>query len=100
MADLSWVNDIDVSLLSAEDQENYQEYKTAYRMMTEAKARFEGGMNASYGLPKDGKALVFNYRFGKLSIAIGEQAEAKAPAKGKVNLAAFLQAQGFAGRAA
>lgn len=97
---MEWVNDIDVSKLSAQQQKDYQDYKAAYAMMKEAKDRFEGGMNAAYGLPKDGKELVFNYRFGKLSIAIGEASQPKAQAKGKVNLAEFLASQGLNGHRA
>jgi hypothetical protein len=99
MTELTWINDIDVSALSPEAQANYREYKAAYAMAKEAQVKFEQGVNDEAGLP-EGKAIVFNYRFGKLSMAIGEAKVKVKPAQGKVNLAQFLASQGLTGRRA
>ena len=100
MTDLSWMNDVSMDDLSEQSQANYREYKAAYAMMKEAKAKFENGMNAEAGLP-NGKALVFNYRFGKLSVAIGEAKDkAATTAKAKSSLADFIAAQTASGQRA
>lgn len=98
MTELSWMNDVSMDDLSEQSQANYKEYKAAYAMMKEAKAKFENGMNAEAGLPK-GKALVFNYRFGKLSVAIGE-GKAESVAKAKSSLADFIASQTASGQRA
>lgn len=99
MTELTWINDIDVSTLSTQAQKDYQEYKAAYAMAKEAQAKFEAGVNAEAGLP-EGKAIVFNYRFGKLSMAVGEAKVKAKPQQGKVNLAQFLASQGLTGHRA
>lgn len=98
MTELTWKNDVDMNDLSTQAQANYREYKAAYAMMKEAKAKFENGMNAEAGLP-EGRALVFNYRFGKLSVAIGEgTTKAKETAKARSSLADFIAAQTASGQ--
>lgn len=97
MSDLTWMNDVSMDDLSVESQANYKDYKAAYAMMKEAKAKFEGRMNLEAGLPK-GSTLVFNYRFGKLSLAVGEAiAKAKTNGPVKASLAEFLASQAATG---
>jgi len=88
---LEWINNVDVSQLSAEQQNAYEAYRTARKIAGEAKGKFEASMQT---LAPRGQRLVFNYRFGGLSIAVADgQVKPKAEAKPKQSLTAFLAQQ-------
>jgi len=95
--DLEWINDVDVATLSAEQQNAYEAYRTARKIAGEAKGKFEASMQK---MAPSGKRLVFNYRFGGLSIAVadGVAAPKAKPKTNKPSLADFLASQANGGR--
>lgn len=94
--ELTFTN-IDANTLSQEHQDNYAQYKAAYIMMKEAKAKFENTMRAASGLPQ-GKMLFFGYNFGKLALAVGEDdTKPKSSGKATPSLAEFLSNQAASG---
>ena len=92
--ELTWMNDVNVDEdLSMEQQMLYREYREANRKAQAARVAFEESMQ---GLATRGKKLVFNYRFGKLSLAIADgEYNAKPTAKpsNKPSLSDFLAEQ-------
>jgi hypothetical protein len=96
-------NDCEAELTSAQ-RDLYQAFKALQRQAAAARQAFEDKMNADYraeGAFKAGEALVFNYRFGKLSLSLGEARERKvrAQAQPRQSLGAWLKAQSDAGSA-
>lgn len=93
-----WVN-IDETTLSDTERRLYASVKAAWRAAKEAKATFEDAMQAN--ITEEGKRMIFGYRFGKLSVAIveGEAKSERKPAKGALNLSAYLAMQAASGRA-
>ena len=85
--DANWLT-INPATLAEDDQRRHADYKAAYAMMKEAKAKFEDAMQVN---APDGQRLIFGYNFGKLSIAL--VADERKPVKGVLSLADFLQTQ-------
>ena len=99
-----WLNDVEGELTSAQ-RDLYQAYKALQRQAAQARASFEDRMNSDYrasGAIGSDEAIVFNYRFGKLSIALGERRERKQAqqAKPRQSLGAWLQAKSEGGERA
>lgn len=95
---VGWQNDVDPATLSTEQRNAYNEMRDYNRKASEARARFEGLVQSQ--LPA-GCHAVFNYRFGKLSMAVAEGSKAdkaKPAANSGKTLAAFLEAAKAAGR--
>ena len=91
---MAWINNVNPSTLSARAQEDYKAYKEAYAYAKELKAKFESGMNEDFHVPA-GKSLIFNYKFGKLSLSVGDaQVKATQP---KVDLSQWIAEQAQAG---
>ena len=94
MTDVVWNNDVSVEDLSDEQVRLYVAYKASYKAMIASKASFEASMQT---LACPGKAMVFNYRFGKLSLAQVDASEKKAIAvktsKPKQSLSEWLASQ-------
>lgn len=69
MTDLSWTN-VDVNELPIDLQSLYDDYKAAQKIASTKRSIFETAMCVA-AQPKTpaGKALVFGYKFGKLSVA-------------------------------
>jgi len=91
--DGEWNNSVDVEDLTEQQQTLYHAYKAAYRSAQTAKQAFEASMQT---LAPEGKSLVFNYRFGRLSAAVanGVKQERKVvAAKAKQSLADWLAAR-------
>lgn len=89
--ELNWQNDIDVASLSTSQQAAYNHYKAAYKTAKEAREKFEGTMQAN---APAGKRIVFNYRFGKLSVALADdKPQASTNGKAKLTLAQWLDNQ-------
>ena len=84
---------VDVDTLPANLRSAYQDYKTAYAYMKEARETFEKSMQAAATLPTH-ERLVFGYNFGKLSVAIvpAEPAKPKTD-RNAMSLAEFLAAK-------
>ena len=92
--ELTWTQ-VDPNTLSEGDYQRYQDYKTAYKAMKEAKARFEGDMQVN---APEGMCLKFGYNFGKLSIALDKaQVVTKKATSGTQSLSAFLAMQNNSG---
>lgn len=81
-----WV-ELDVATLDASDRTAYETYKAQYKVMREARERFEEGMQI---MAPEGKRLVFGYNFGKLSCAVVDD-DAKPKAKGAVSLSQLIR---------
>lgn len=92
---LDWT-DIDPTQLPRQAQEAFADYKTAYRAMKAAKEHFEQTARAGIPTP-EGKVVRFGYNFGKLAIALDDASAAKASAKPKLDLSAWIAAQQAAG---
>lgn len=92
MSNLSW-KEIDPTTLSKAQQDAYNAYKTAYSATTTKRKAFEALVTADMAkvLPA-GRGPVFGYRFGKLSLAIGEAKAAAGVSKKAVTLADYLAA--------
>jgi len=96
---VGWQNDVDVTTLPVEAQHAYQEMRDYNRKAAEARTRFEGIIQSQAG---NGQHVVFNYRFGKLSMAMAEGDKADKPAKApsaSKSLQSFLAAAKANGRA-
>ena len=91
-----WIQ-IDPETLADDVREAYEAYKEAYRYAKDLRKAFEAKVNDA---APSGKRIVVGYNFGKLSMAIVEASEAKAPAKAKQSLADFLAMQQAVGRRA
>jgi hypothetical protein len=93
-----WLNDIAGELTQAQ-RDLYDAFKALQRQAAAARQAFEDRMNHDYradGTLAQGEAIVFNYRFGKLSISLGEERQRKvraAQAKPRQSLGAWLKAQ-------
>jgi hypothetical protein len=89
MANAEWTT-IDPAELSAFTQQKYNAMKQAYRYYAEAKAEFEARMQQDFAehLPH-GQELKFGYKFGKLSVAVGELRE-RTQAKAKESFTNWL----------
>lgn len=95
--DLEW-REIDPETLDAGLAQAYRDYKTAYRLATECRERFEAMMRDSADVGY-GRELKFGYRFGKLSIAVGPVADKpKSAGKKAVSLSEWLDQQQQNGR--
>lgn len=93
-----WENDVDVSTFSQAAQNAYALYRKYNRMAAEARADFEAEVQAQ--MPA-GTHAVFNYRFGKLAMSVGDGAKADRQVQAKkpgTSLSAFLNAAKEAGR--
>jgi hypothetical protein len=98
-----WLNDVEGDLLPAQ-RDLYQAFKALQRQAAAARQAFEDRMNAdgrANGTLAQGEAIVFNYRFGKLSISLGKERPRKAHAQSKPrqSLGAWLKARSDAGSA-
>lgn len=80
---------IDTTTLDIRTQEKYNEYKNQYRQMKEARGAFEDCLRDKVQLPS-GKRLAIAYNFGKLSVAVVDDTERRAPAK-SVSLADLVR---------
>jgi len=96
--ELAWMNDVNVERDLDEDQALlYSEYREANRKAQAARLAFEESMQ---GMAPEGKKLVFNYRFGKLSLAIADgefNAKPAAKANNRPSLSDFLAKQSNGG---
>ena len=96
-SDLIWKEVNPQTKLTAEQLAKYEAYKEAYASMKAIRTAFEDSMQA--GVPA-GYRLLCGYKFGKLSIAIGE--DTRRPIKASANsigsLADFIAAQTNSGR--
>jgi len=91
--DGEWNNSVDINQLTEQQRTLYHAFKAAYKSSQMAKEAFEASMQC---LAPEGKSLVFNYRFGRLSIAVanGVKQERKVvAAKAKQSLADWLAAR-------
>ena len=61
-----WKNDVDVESLGEDLAEYYNEYRKARKYANDCRINFESAMQS---LASPGHKLVFNYQFGKLSVA-------------------------------
>lgn len=73
---LTW-STIDPKSLPEGHRKAYDAYKVAYAKASEARKAFETMVNSRASLP-EGKTIVFGYRFGQLSVAIGDTVRPKA----------------------
>jgi hypothetical protein len=88
--ELNWVNDVNLSELPKGCQDAYAAYKAAYATASDIRKTFEAAMAVhatKEGIIAKGQALVFGYRFGKLSLAVGSE-RAKV-STGKASLSAL-----------
>lgn len=96
MANSNWLNDVDPASLGEEAEALYNDYRAAYRTASAKRDAFETHVNDAMrdaGQLPDGKAIVFSYRFGKLSMSIGEARQPRKAAAKPLSLAAWLEAQ-------
>jgi len=92
--DVTWINDVAVPTgLNGLWQARSEAAKRAAEAREAFEAAFVEHMHDN-GLPRS-RSLVFNYRFGKLSVAevAAEAPKAKSTAKGQTDLASFYAAQ-------
>lgn len=77
---MKWLNDVSPASFGDKGEALYNAYKDAYRVAKAAREAFEAEARASleteHGVDPD--TIAFNYRFGKLSVGIGEARERKA----------------------
>jgi hypothetical protein len=92
-----WTNGVAADELPLIARKHYEEYRALRRKANEAREAFELEMNK---LAPAGTCYVFNYKFGKLSIAQaeGDRGERSAVAPSKPKLADFLAAAKANGR--
>lgn len=96
MANSDW-NEVEISDLTERNQALYTAAKEQYRAYKLVKDRFEASMQADFAQHlQEGQELKFGYKFGKLSVAIGEKRERKV-AKATQSLDDWLAAQTGAG---
>jgi len=95
-----WINGVDVDQLDDDQAMFYKEYRDLRAKANAARIEFETSMQS---LAKPGFKLVFNYQFGKLSLAQvpGTYSQDKPKAKtNKPSLSEFLAKQSANGRSA
>jgi len=90
---MKWLNDVSPDTFTTETAALYDTYKAAYRIAKAAREAFETSardeITVEHGV--DGDCVAFNYRFGKLSIGIGEaRVPRNGAAKPKQSLADWL----------
>ena len=94
----AWMNDVDVDNdLDEQQAEYYRAYRALRAKANAARIEFEESMQ---GMAEPGHKLVFNYRFGKLSLAQVKGEYNQAPSKPKANrpsLSEFLAKQANGG---
>lgn len=83
-----YLNDI-AGDLPAELQQEYAKVKASYLQHKAVQKAFEDSLRAYLDEPN----LVCSYRFGQLSVSVGEAKAPKAEAKPKINLAQWLEQQ-------
>jgi hypothetical protein len=91
---MKWLNDVSLDTFSNDTAKHYNDYKAAYRLAKAARDTFEaaarGEMGDAYDVDPD--CIAFNYRFGKLSLGMGD-ARPTRTAKPKQSLGDWLAAQ-------
>lgn len=91
---MKWLNDVQPDTLGVEAKAAYETYKAAYRAAKVQREAFEAlardVLAAEHGV--DGDTVAFGYRFGKLSIGIGEARERKVAKPAPLSLKAWLDA--------
>lgn len=96
MANANWLNDVDPASLGEEAEALYNEYRAAYRAASAKRDAFEAHVNDAMrdaGRLPNGKAVVFSYRFGKLSMSLGDARPARKAAAKPVSLQDWLANQ-------
>lgn len=92
----SWQT-IDPETLPSAVSKQYARYKETYKEMKADRDAFEQAMRDLAPAPA-GKRLVFGYNFGKLSVALVDDTDKPATAKGTLSLSAFLAGQTAQGK--
>jgi hypothetical protein len=95
---VGWDNDVDVTTLPTDAQAAYNAMREHNRKAAEQRAQFEDIIQA--GMPRNTHA-VFNYRFGKLAMAVAQgevEDKPKMERKPGKSLDAFYAAAEAAGR--
>ena len=85
-----YLNDIE-DMLSEELREQYHAVKASYNAHKALQQAFEGLLALELDIPAE--KLVCSYRFGKLSISVGEAKAKPVAVKPKVSLADWLAQQ-------
>ncbi len=91
---MNWLNDVPLDTFTAETQALYATARDAYRAYKAQRDAFEASardeLSIEHNVEPD--CVAFGYRFGKLSIGIGEARPRKAVSKPKQSLADWLAA--------
>lgn len=85
----AWM-DLNVNSLEGDAKALFDAYKDQYRAMKAAREAFEAELSAMLLTDRQGQRVVFNYNFGKLSIAFADALD-KPKAKGAVDLSTLIR---------
>lgn len=93
----NWVELNPATDLTAEQATAYADYKTAYRLMKEARGAFDDAMQV--GVP-EGERMIISHQFGKLKTDIVPDTREADKPKVSEKLAAWLAARAANGQSA
>lgn len=93
---MKWLNDVQLDTFTPDARNAYDAYKAAYRTAKALRESFETLARAeiveAHGV--DGDCIAFNYRFGKLSLGLGDARPTRTvTAKQKQSLGDWLASQ-------